>query len=512
MDIIGAVVKTIEEHELIPVQGQIVVAVSGGADSLCLLHILHRLCGPGKRYPAVQLHAAYLDHQLRGEAGAQDALAVASLAQAWDLPVTCGRIDVPALARRERRSLEDAARIARYHFLREVAQKGPIAVAHHRDDQVETLLLHWLRGGGLASMVGLQPRQQDIIRPLLFITHAQTTAYCATYQLPVQEDASNSDTRFLRNRIRHELLPLLEAMNQGFRETLLRNADIMQVDFAWIEEQVEQHWSTVVENVKDAEPDASIQLRIHTLLALPLSLQRHLLRRVSAHLSAGQSPLELRHYRLIEDLIHRDATNETLTLHLPQHIRVVRTGDLLVFKSIPEQPGPPEHHNFSLLTEEARLTLPGQVPVPGTSWIAMADSVPEAVLQEVYPALQHQNWDTVWSILPTTRYAVYVDADKLGDNSDRALPELRVRTRRDGDRLQPLGMKHEKKVQDVLVDSHIPRETRAQIPLFFSATHCIWLAGVHLDERVRLTSETKHIVRLAIIHNTHDTHEGGLYV
>ncbi len=473
------------------------VAVSGGADSLCLLHLLHRLCGPGKHYPGVQLHVAHLDHQLRGQASEQDAVEIARIAQSWQLPITIGHVDVPALARTERRSLEDAARTARYRFLREVAQGGPIAVAHHLDDQVETLLLHWLRGGGLASMVGLQPRQQDIIRPLLSVTHAQTLAYCAEHHLTVMEDASNSDTRFLRNRIRHELLPLLEAMNPGFRETLLRSADIMQVDFAWIEEQVRQHWSEVVERVEENGQETAIQLRVHALLGLPLSLQRHLLRHVTARLSAGQSPLELRHYRLIEDLIHREATNETLTLHMPQHIHAVRTGDILVFKYSQFE----QVETIGLDADEVKLPLPGRVRVPGTSWIATADRIPEEVLQQVYPALREQDWKRVWRILPGTRYAVYVDAAKLAAGRDAA---LLVRTRHDGDRLQPLGMRHEKKVQDVLIDKHIPREERAQIPLFFSSAHCVWLAGVHLDERVRLTSETKDIVRLAIIQNEHE--------
>src|SRR5262249_23151680 len=157
--------------------------VSGGADSLCLLHILHRLCGPGKRYPGIQLHAAHLNHQLRGPDSEQDALAVEQLVSSWGLPITIGRRDVLALARQQHRSLEEAAREARYAFLRELAQGQPIAVAHHQDDQVETLLLHWLRGGGLASTAGLQPRQRDIIRPLLNVTHTDTLAYCAQHQI-----------------------------------------------------------------------------------------------------------------------------------------------------------------------------------------------------------------------------------------------------------------------------------------------------------------------------------------
>lgn len=487
------IVDYIEQHSLLPRQGTVVVAVSGGADSLCLLHVLQRLCGPGKQYADVQLHVAHLNHQLRGIAGEHDAALVARIAESWDLPVTIGTIDVPTLAREEQRSLEEAARVARYRFLRDVAQGQPIAVAHHMDDQVETLLLHWLRGGGLASMVGLQPRQRDIIRPLLAITHADTLVYCAQNGIEPVEDASNFDPRFVRNRIRHELIPLLEAMNPAIRETLLRNAEVMHVDFSWLESQVDAHWSEVVA----LEQSTRIQLRRPALLALPLSLQRHLMRRATAQLCDGQSPLELRHYRLIELLIQRERADGQLSIHLPQHLQFVRSGAALIFEHMhgyaPAQVALPAN-------EETVLTVPGSVAVAGTSWIARADLLPAALQEQVQRALQGNAWSEVWHLLPVTATTVYVDADRLCDNDEVSGPlSLRVRTRRAGDRIQPLGMAHEKKVQDILVDKHIPRSERASIPLFFAKKHCVWLAGIHLSERARLTAETRRIVRLAIV-------------
>lgn len=510
----------LEQHHLLPEKSTIIVAVSGGADSLCLLHLLHRLCGSGKQYPTVRLHVAHLNHQLRGQESERDATVVAQLARSWDLPVTIGSIDVSALARQEQRSLEEAARVARYRFLREVAQGQLIAVAHHRDDQVETLLLHWLRGGGLASMVGLQPRQQDIIRPLLCVTHADILAYCKQHELVPLEDVSNSDLRFHRNRIRHQLLPLLAELNPGIRETLLRNAETMQVDFAWIEDQIDTYWPQIVSSQADKWPQDTISnghtvnqiptasddksqqgkdhisLNISMLRKLPLSLQRHLLRRVTAHLHAGQSALELRHYRLIEQLMDRESSGATLTLHLPNHLQVRCTGNTLEFQLVHEQPG-----KIKALTKpvEVQLPIPGRVAVAGTAWIATAEMLPDELLQPVHTALERQDWATVWHLLPSTGYTVYTDADKLISNQEHhVLPMLRVRTRRNGDRIRPLGMADEKKVQDILVDKHIPRVERDQIPLFFAATHCIWLAGVHLDDRVRLSKETRNIVRLSI--------------
>jgi tRNA(Ile)-lysidine synthase len=470
----------IEHHHLLPPAGEIIVAVSGGADSLCLLHLLNQLCGPARRYPHIRLHVAHLNHQLRGAASEHDARAVAHIAEQWQLPATIGSIDVPALARQEQRSLEDAARTARYRFLREVAHGQLIAVAHHQDDQVETLLMHWLRGGGISSMVGLQPRQQDIIRPLLAVSHADTLAYCQQHHLLPLEDASNTDTRFLRNRIRHELLPLLEAMNPNIRETVLRNAEVMSTDAAWIEKQVDLCWPAVIVT----EQDQRIQLATHHLLALPLSIQRHLIRRVTARLSDGQSPLELRHFKIIEQLLQKEARETALTLHMPRRIHVTLTSHTLTFAH-----AQPATTTSTISNTETILPIPGRVSIPGSCWTAMAEVIED---EKVYTALHNENWQHVWRLLTAQQYSVYADGNLIGDR-------LLIRMRRAGDRIQPLGMAYEKKVQDVLVDRHIPRAARDQIPLFFTAQHCAWLAGIQLDNRVRLTPDTRKVVRLSLM-------------
>ena len=481
----------IDKHQLLPTSGDVVVGVSGGADSLCLLHLLDQLCGPGKRYPGVRLHAAHLNHKLRGEAGDRDAAAVASIVASWGLPLTVGEIDVPALARTEQRSLEDAARVARYRFLREAANGQPIAVAHHADDQVETLLLHWLRGSGLAGLVGMLPRQQDIIRPLLEVSHAQTVAYCQEYAIVPLEDLSNTDPRFLRNRVRHELLPLLESLNPGIQNTLLRNAEVIKVDLAWLEAQVDTCWSSIVV----AEGDNAIKLNVEALLALPSSLQRHLLRRATAALCDGQSPLETRHYTLIEQLLAEHHDRQERTLHLPHRLEVRYNVNELIFERVDAYTNFNDESTWKqqdASEEVALLSIPGHIEVPGTSWVAMAEPVPAELMEKVRAALRSEDWAGVWRLLPSTRYSIYIDSDVAGSS-------IQVRTRRPGDRMQPLGMLHEKKVQDIFVDTHIARAERESVPLFCTASHPIWLAGVCLDERARLTSKTREVVRLSII-------------
>ncbi|GAC1386004.1 MAG: tRNA lysidine(34) synthetase TilS [Ktedonobacteraceae bacterium] len=485
LDIITAY---IEQHQLLPAEGTLIVAVSGGADSLCLLHILHQLCGTGKRYPHLHLHVAHLNHMLRGDASSTDADYVTQLATSWSLPVTTGKIDVPTLARIEHKSLEDAARTARYRFLHEIAQGQLIAVAHHADDQVETVLLHFVRGSGLPGMVGMLPRQQNIIRPLLAVSHAQTLAYCQQHALVPLEDASNADLHFLRNRIRHELLPLLESMNSGIRSTLLRNAAVIHVDIQWLESQVEHVWPTVIRT----EQEDRITLNITALLALPLALQRHLLRRVTAQLSAGQSPLELRHYLLLEQLLQRSATEaQAITLHLPDRLHAIRNFNEITFTRHSKQIQEVQQPVFSVVEQALILPIPGHISVKGTQWLASAAFVPYEQVQKVRQALLREDWPQVWQILPSTRHTIYIDADSIGS-------AIQVRTRRPGDRIQPLGMNHEKKVQDILVNARLSRGERASLPLFFSASHCIWVAGIQIDDRVRLTPRTQQIIRLSI--------------
>lgn len=275
-------------------------------------------------------------------------------------------------------------------------------------------------------------------------------------------------------------------MNPAIRATLLRNMEVVRVDMHYIEAQVDAIWSHVV----ISEQDAHFMLSVSALLALPLSLQRHLLQRITAHVCGGQSPLEPRHYTLIENflpLFSHSANGEQRILQLPAQLRLARTLNTMYIyreqaESIPA---------FSASAEEGLLTIPGHLAVAGTTWHATAEMLPVDLVQAVLPALARSDWECVWQLLPSDRHTVYID----GDTDDT---ELTVRTRRPGDRIRPLGMAHEKKVQDILVDQHIARADRGSIPLFFSAQRCIWLAGVCIADSVRLTSATQRIVRLTI--------------
>jgi tRNA(Ile)-lysidine synthase len=234
-----------------------------------------------------------------------------------------------------------------------------------------------------------------------------------------------------------------------------------------------------------------ITLNVSALHVLPLSIQRHLIRRVTAQLCKGQSPLELRHYMLLEELLQRNQVtiNIPTQLDLPGQLHITCSRDLLVFERLSS------HEQattiFSAADNIQLLPVPGRVAIANTSWVAVAEPVTGVRLQEVRQALLREDWPCVWRLLPSTRHIVYIDAINIDTY-------LQVRTRHPGDRIQPLGMAHEKKVQDVLVDAHIARSDRSSIPLFFSRSHCVWLAGICLDERVKLSSKTQQIIQLSI--------------
>jgi tRNA(Ile)-lysidine synthase len=474
-----AVRTAINTYQLLPAQGFVVVGVSGGADSVCLLHILKQLCAPDGDFPKVNLHVAHLDHKIRGEAGQADAQFVADLAAQWALACTIGHEDVPVLARQERRSLEDAARRARYRFLRQVAQEigaASIAVAHHADDQAETLLMHWLRGSGLAGLSGMRPREHDIIRPLLFVNRADILAYCAYYGLSFREDTSNQDRRFLRNRIRHDLLPVLEQYNEHLRATLLRNAEVLAEEDHYIESQVDACWPQVICHEETSRLEGSVS----AYRSSPVAIRRRLVRRMGLRTSGGEVSLELRHCEAVDALLLRPVGSGTL--HLPGNLAVQRVYDRFLFGALKKDEGR-SHLGISSIEPISRvpLSIPGEANLPESRWLVRAFVLN---YQTTIPP-GYERGDAKRG---------YMDLDAV----QPYLP-LALRARRPGDRFRTLGLKTEKKLQDVLVNAKIPRVERDQLPLVCGADDTIlWVAGYQIADQVKLTPETRHALVLEL--------------
>jgi tRNA(Ile)-lysidine synthase len=443
---------------------RLVVAVSGGADSVCLLHILVQR----RAELGVELHVAHLNHQLRGAESDSDAGYVSELSHKLGMPAMVERRDVVAYRDQKGISLEEAAREVRYRFLAEVAGSigaSKVVVGHTRDDHIETVLLHLLRGTGTAGLCGLQPRsvlpygeqsrQLEVVRPLLELSRQETLDYCQRYNLAPHSDSSNLSPSFLRNRVRLELLPVLRSYNPGIDKALLRLADIAGDDISFIEEKASLLWKKLA-----GEEDDIIYLDMSRMITLPRAMQRQIFRRAVKQLRGSLKDVEADHIEAMMDFLSKPAGKK---LCLPDGLTLSTEYGRLVLASAQASicPLPPLKGTFS-------IKIPGETDLPG--WRVRADIVQEVVGGE-------------------NGLAASFDLNKVGK-------ELILRRRRPGDRFRPLGMKQTKKLQDFMVDSRIPRSWRDRVPLVCSSEQILWVVGWRIDDRAKVTENTKQVLRL----------------
>jgi tRNA(Ile)-lysidine synthase len=491
-----AITRAVVAHALWSPGARLVVAVSGGADSLCLLGTLLALRERGHRLAPGELIVAHLDHGLRGEESREDARSVKRLAA--DLGVPCVIEEANATYSAELRiGLEDWARRTRYTFLRRVAaehQAERIVTGHTHDDQAETILLHWLRGSGLAGLRGMAPLHGEIARPLLDVTHEQTVAYCTTQGWQPREDSSNADPRFLRNRIRHELLPLLETYNPGIRDLLIRNGELLADDEAYLEAQTAAAWAEVAEETTAG----AIRIRLEPLRELPPAI-RHRLFRAAARMIVGPDfTLETRHIAAIDNQLADGHTGTAL--NLVGGLNTWLEYDALVLRQSAQADFVAAGHPGAVLTASLptwQLPVPGMVEMPELGWRIRAWRIEGAPGSEdpaglppapELPAFAFSDRSTE---LGRAESRVYLDAATIGET-------LTARAWQPGDRFRPLGMSGEKKLHDYFADAKAPRELRTRLPLVFNADHLVWVAGLRIDDRVRLTPTTQAVIVLQL--------------
>ncbi len=479
MEILAAVRRAIAKHELIERGSTVVVGVSGGADSVCLLHALKTLA---PEYD-LTLHVAHLDHQLRGAAARADADFVRDLAYRWTLPFSIESRDVAAFARDHKLSIEEAARQVRYGFLREVAAANhseTIAVAHHADDQTESVLMHFLRGSGLAGLRGMRPKTKmlevgswkleaalndlELIRPLLDVPRADIEAYCAQHALAFRTDATNADTTYFRNRLRHELLPTLETYNPNIRSILRHTADVVQADY----ELLEAHRNFAWDMTLLAESDTAITFSLSAWREQPIGTQRALLRRAIHQLRASLRDVNFIHVEDAIEVLARATTGDQVTL--PQNLMLEVSYDAFTIAprdqlAVPDWPQLPE--GLSSL----RVTVPGLTPLPESDWVLETSLVSDRPRELA------------------GGFTAYLDADQLTE-------PLSLRPRQSADRFQPHGQASPLRLKDWLISVKVPRLVRDRLPLLAAGEHIAWVPGVRVGQPFIVTAQTRRIVKL----------------
>ena len=490
MNILPAIEAYCQHHGLINRGDKIVVAVSGGMDSVRLLTILRKMA---TRHD-LQLYVAHLNHGMRNKAADADADFVKDISHRWKLPTVISRMDVPAYAKQQKCGLETAARQVRYKFLADVAQKvaaNKIAVGHQANDQAETILMNFLRGAGVTGLQGMQPittldlknfktisglNKPNIflIRPLLNTTRNDIKTFCHENHLAYRCDLTNQDITFYRNRIRHELIPLLETYNPNIVKTLLRTGNIMTADNVVLQEQIRQNWQTVL----ITETDDILTFDLEKWQRLPLAIQRGLLRHA----------IHVLHHSLVNvGFIHID---QAITL-----LNYGQTGRKFVFPTqliltilynrfILKLPDRSDKAHFVKASFDApirfdapvNLIIHGVIPLPDTNWIVETCMI---LSKGFHPMSNEQK--------------AYFDADCLGEK-----PYLR--TRQAGDKFYPYGLEgHSQTLKKFMINHKIPASHRDNIPLLVAEDGKIcWVVGWRTGHWCQVTKKTKRILQIEI--------------
>ncbi len=459
-----------EECSLAP-ENPLLVGFSGGPDSSALLHALHML--------GYQVLVAHLDHGLRPES-ADDSRNAEQVAASYGVPFFTARADVAVLAKAAKLSIEEAAREERYRFLfRLAAEQGAraVAVAHTADDQTETVLMHLLRGAGPAGLRGMPPRLLPnpwsktipLVRPLLGIWRGEVMDYCAANKLKVLHDPSNTDTLFFRNRLRHELLPLLESYAPGFKTRLHHSAELISADYALIEKLAGDAWKRCLSQ-RGAK---YLAFQRAALLAEPLALQRGLLRRALGELHPQQRDLDFEAIERALEFVRTGASAPQdwvagLYVLIEDNTMWIANWQAELPVDWPQAPAQPVH-----IEAPARLEL-------NSGWRLALDEVEPAGLQSR-------------AELNDDKYQAWLDLDATSD-------DLLLRCPRAGDRFQPLGLARGSiKLSDFFINEKLPRRARAGWPLLCKGEQVIWVPGYRLAHAARLQAGSRRAlhVRLA---------------
>jgi tRNA(Ile)-lysidine synthase len=421
--VLDRVLKTISRYNMLPQHARVIVAVSGGADSVCLLHVLRELA------PASVAGIAHFNHKWRAEASDEDERFVAALASQFALPFF--RAEAPGVTPGNK---EQNARRDRQKFFRSLPH--PVAVGHTRDDQAETVLFRFLRGSGLAGLAGIAPVAEGIIRPLIEVTRAEVEQFLRSRNIPWREDATNADVTFARNRIRHQLLPQLATeWNPKIHQTLSQLADLAQEEESYwtaeIDRLAELHL-TVVRQVPDLP--AAVELPTTTLQTLPRALSRRLIRRAIALAKSDLLRIDFQHVEAIFHLQRR--------LRLPG-VTVTRSFDWLQFSSSPI-PAP--------LTA-TEIASPGIYLSP--------DGLSQICVEVAQPAGT--------SLEPPSKACA-----TLGMEACRFCSPLELRGWRPGDHYRPQGHSRDHKIKEMFQKARVPSWRRASWPILSSGDKILW--------------------------------------
>ena len=453
--LVGRVADAIGRTALLGGGESVLVGLSGGPDSVCLLHLLHRL----KDRFALTLHAVYVDHNLRPDETPAERGFCRDLCERLSVNFAVKSIDVSAFAKEKGLNKQEAARELRYAAFEAAAfelKAGKIALAHNADDQTETVLMRFLRGAGPRGLSGMPAKRGKIIRPLIGVERREIERFLFEENIPFVIDSSNLRTDYFRNRIRAELVPVMRQLNPSLAGTVADMVSILQEE--------ERYFDLIVTKTLMKMISRKTAQRIELFLSPMEIMDKVILRRVLRRAIEETDSLRGMSFTHIEDiicLVKRSPSGGRLSL--PRDIRVIKEYALLVITS--EKP---------VRIDEYTLSPPCEVAVKGAGLVIKADFREDA----------GDGGDG--------RSSVLLDAGAM------EFP-LTVRPRAAGDFFFPMGFGKRKKLQDFFVDAKVQRDERDRIPVIVSGSDIVWIAGHRADERFKVKEDTKKILRLSVM-------------
>lgn len=451
--------KTIQKFRMIEKGETVFVAVSGGCDSVTLLHLLTKLRKPWK----LKLGILHVNHQLRGKASNQDEAFVRKLAAKWKIPVFVARVDVKGTAWERKISLEEAAREARYQFFEKMgkakrAQK--IAVAHTQDDQAETVLMRVITGTGLQGIQAIRPKRKlnnmYIIRPLIEVPRRTIREFAKANSIRFREDRTNRSLQFLRNRIRLKLLPFLEQFNPQVKKTLARLPHVLDVDLAFLDETAEMFYKQLASQKHSDE----IRFPKTSFLKLKPAIQYRLIGRALKKLA--DTELDFDHWNVFLDHL---MTERRFRLQFPKGLFASVSADRV---SIGRSKRAARSFSYSIFLGKS------------------------VYISEI---------DATLSCMPVLKkLRALRKTDRSFDvfSGERLSFPLTIRSRTPGDRFQPLGQSGALKLKGFLINKRIPLEERDRLPLVLSEGIIAWVGGVAMGDAFKVNPHTKQFVKISL--------------
>lgn len=443
----------------------IVVGVSGGPDSVCLLHVLKRLSPLMK----LRLHAVHVNHMLRGEEAEEDERYASEICGKLEVPLSVFRIDIGKLAAQKGISLEEAGREARYGEFQNVAQRegaSRIAVAHNKNDQVETVIMHIMRGSGSDGLKGMDYRRGIVIRPLLDADRSEIERYCADHSLSPRTDSSNLEGAFLRNRVRLELIPLIKDIwGPDSGDKLCGMAEKLRSEVDFLNSYSGERLSECLACGED-----EVALDSGKLSDLHPAIARRVVRLAIGILNPGLKGIEGAHVDASVKLAVSGRSGSLL--HLPGGLRVKKTYGKTVITYKPDRE---KKEAF-----DARLSIPGETQLTG-------GLLARASIEKKSSSIEHYKGIGYNSLVQ------FFDYDRTGGG-------INIRNRRNGDVFKPVGSNGTKKLKEYFIDEKIPRSERDSIPLMAKDGEILWIIGYKISDKFKVTENTKNVLKLELLY------------